>query len=176
MGCVPAFMIAPSDFFTSAERSGLLPELAMWAIPHAIAGAAQLRADRPRAFGLAINLRGLEVEPRELLATLESALAAGRFPPDSLSVEIPEAMLCAASDRSERLLTALHEAGVQLTIDDFGDALASLNHLRRFPVSELKIERHLVAGCLHSDSVARAVAAIRRSRRSMSRCLPATAS
>ena len=41
-------------------------------------------------------------------------------------------------------LVALHEAGVRLSLDDFGSGLSSLTTLRSLPLTEVKLDRGLV--------------------------------
>ena len=153
-------LLAPADFITVAERSGLLAELALWSIPRVLSDAAQLGERAASALALSINLRGLELERAQLLATLATALEGSGLDASRLTLEIPEAMLSANFERATQLMASLGEAGFGLAIDDFGDQLASLNHLQSLPVRELKIERQIVAGCLHSEASARSIAAI----------------
>ena len=43
-------------------------------------------------------------------------------------------------------LTELHELGVRLAVDNFGEGYASLNYVRRFPIDALKIGGSFVKG------------------------------
>ena len=45
----------------------------------------------------------------------------------------------------EETLGELHEAGVALSLDDFGTGHSSLNHVRRFPLTSIKVDRTFVA-------------------------------
>jgi EAL domain-containing protein (putative c-di-GMP-specific phosphodiesterase class I) len=55
-------------------------------------------------------------------------------------------------ERTLRVLTRLHDTGVQLAIDDFGTGHSSLSYLRRLPVQTLKIDRSFIAGLTKDDA------------------------
>jgi EAL domain-containing protein (putative c-di-GMP-specific phosphodiesterase class I) len=48
------------------------------------------------------------------------------------------------------ILNGLKSLGIQISIDDFGTGFSSLNHLRRFPVNELKIDKSFISD-IHID-------------------------
>ncbi len=57
-------------------------------------------------------------------------------------------------------LADLTSAGVGLALDDFGAGYTSLEQLRRLPVSQVKIDRSLIAPVDQSDDDASIVAAV----------------
>jgi EAL domain-containing protein (putative c-di-GMP-specific phosphodiesterase class I) len=74
---------------------------------------------------------------------LQTLTSAG-LPTSALTVEIAEAALGSGSAVVLHQLEQLRAQGVGVSIDDFGAGRASLNHLARLPVDELKIDRELV--------------------------------
>jgi EAL domain-containing protein (putative c-di-GMP-specific phosphodiesterase class I) len=73
-------------------------------------------------------------------------------------LEITEtALLNSAPDR---VLTELRELGARIALDDFGTGYSSLEHLQRFPVDSIKIDKVFVdrvAGGLRDSALARAI-------------------
>jgi EAL domain-containing protein (putative c-di-GMP-specific phosphodiesterase class I) len=75
-----------------------------------------------------------------------------------LTLEITEtALLHSAPDL---VLKRLQELGVSIALDDFGTGYSSLEHLRRFPVDAIKIDKAFIdhiAGGLRESALARAI-------------------
>ena len=74
--------------------------------------------------------------------------AAARYgvPADLLQLEITESALMADPHRVLDTITRLDRMGVAISLDDFGTGYSSLQHLRRLPLSEVKIDRSFVLG------------------------------
>jgi diguanylate cyclase len=74
-----------------------------------------------------------------------------------LTIEITETALLADPDAALACLTVLHDAGVAVSIDDFGKGQTSLAYLAALPVDELKIDRtfvsRVVVGSTHAAIV-----------------------
>ncbi len=59
-------------------------------------------------------------------------------------------------------LERLHDLGVGLAIDDFGEGFSSLSRLRDMPVEQLKIDRSFMREVPHNEEASAVVAAIIR--------------
>jgi EAL domain-containing protein (putative c-di-GMP-specific phosphodiesterase class I) len=67
------------------------------------------------------------------------------LPPRSLTVELLESALDVVPGVTDRL-ARLRDAGVRLAVDDFGTGYSSLSRVAALPITELKLDRSLVAG------------------------------
>lgn len=73
-----------------------------------------------------------------------AGVAFNRLPADALKVEITENIVI---DQEELVLPQLRELrrlGVQLAFDDFGTGYASLNSLKSYPISHIKIDKGFI--------------------------------
>ena len=71
--------------------------------------------------------------------TLE-LIDASAVPVEQVVLELTESVLLDRLDYVDPSLRRLRDAGLQLALDDFGSGYSSLNYLRRYPVSVLKLD------------------------------------
>ena len=114
------------------------------------------------AFGhVALNAAAPEFHREGFADAILATLAGAGLPPGSLEIEVTESVLL--ENRSETVVGALrtlNAAGVAIALDDFGTGYASLTHLKRYPVSWLKIDRSFVSSLetdKHSAAIVEAV-------------------
>jgi diguanylate cyclase (GGDEF)-like protein len=136
--------VSPEEFIAIAETSGLMPQLTEYVLETALAQVA-----RWRAMGIevpvAVNVSPRDVHTPGFAGSVAARLARHRVPPGSLQLEITEHVLLEEPQRAADTLAGLTGHGVKMSLDDFGTGYSSLVHLRRLPVSELKIDRSFVA-------------------------------
>jgi EAL domain-containing protein (putative c-di-GMP-specific phosphodiesterase class I) len=82
--------------------------------------------------------------------------------PGDLVIEVTESALVRDIDATVRRLHQLKDLGVEVAIDDFGTGYSSLDHLRRFPVDVLKIDKSFVDGITRGSEEASFAEAIIR--------------
>nr|WSX76608.1 EAL domain-containing protein [Streptomyces sp. NBC_00899] len=136
--------VNPEEFITMAETSGLMPLLTEYVLDTALAQVADWRRmglDVP----VAVNVSPRDVHSPGFAGTVAARLARHKVPPGSLQLEITEHVLLEDPQRAADTLNGLTGHGVKMSLDDFGTGYSSLVHLRRLPVSELKIDRSFVA-------------------------------
>lgn len=133
----------PGEFIGIAERIGLIGELGNWVMREACA---QIRRWMEHGWHVpvAINVSGLQVAGQEMPACVEEAIACNSIPPHSLTLEITESVAIEDPHKTMEVFQQLRHMGVAISIDDFGTGYSSLAYLKRFPATELKIDRSFI--------------------------------
>jgi len=155
-------LLLPGRFVGLAEESELIVGLGGWVLEAGCAQMARWRAMYPEAHDsfLAVNVSPRQLEGQQLLPALKHALDASGLPAGALMLEITESGLVADDGNLNDILDELREFGVRLAIDDFGTGYSSLSHLKRLPVSHIKVDRSFVSGLGSDAEDERIVAAI----------------
>ncbi|MEU6771920.1 bifunctional diguanylate cyclase/phosphodiesterase [Streptomyces sp. NPDC046759] len=136
--------VPPDEFIAIAESSGLMPHLTEYVLETALGQVAKWRAQGLRV-PVAVNVSPRDVHTPGFAGSVAARLARHGVPPGALQLEITEHVLLEDPQRAADTLAGLTGHGVKMSLDDFGTGYSSLVHLRRLPVSELKIDRSFVA-------------------------------
>jgi EAL domain-containing protein (putative c-di-GMP-specific phosphodiesterase class I) len=126
-----------------AEQNGLIAQLTRWSINATLRYVSALR-DLPGC-RVAVNLSPQSLARGGIAEQLLDALRIWGVPPEAMVAEITETALAGDLAAVVRELTKLRDCGVRIAIDDFGVGYASITYLSKFPASELKIDKSLVA-------------------------------
>ena len=135
-------LVAPDDFISIAEETGMIRPLTEWALKTAVADLERLRRQGHR-ITLAVNVSGSLVGDAEFRRTVQ-ALCAGYE--DGLCLEITESAIIANPKRAMAMIESYRQSGLKLAIDDYGSGLSSLGYLKLLQVDELKVDKSLVTG------------------------------
>ncbi|MFF4905093.1 putative bifunctional diguanylate cyclase/phosphodiesterase [Streptomyces sp. NPDC001260] len=136
--------VPPDEFIAIAESSGLMPHLTEYVLETALGQVAEWRS-QGLYVPVAVNVSPRDVHTPGFAGSVAARLARHGVPAGALQLEITEHVLLEDPQRAADTLAALTAHGVKMSLDDFGTGYSSLVHLRRLPVSELKIDRSFVA-------------------------------
>ncbi|MFD7613819.1 putative bifunctional diguanylate cyclase/phosphodiesterase [Streptomyces sp. NPDC059828] len=136
--------VPPDEFIAIAESSGLMPHLTEYVLETALGQVARWRAQGLHV-PVAVNVSPRDVHTPGFAGAVAARLARHGVPAGALQLEITEHVLLEDPQRAADTLAGLAGHGVKMSLDDFGTGYSSLVHLRRLPVSELKIDRSFVA-------------------------------
>jgi diguanylate cyclase len=136
-------MVPPDEFIPLAEQTGLMRVITQFVVDTALR---QLSVWWGRGLRVqaAVNVCARDLYDRDFAEFLRQRLDEHGVPPRALMVEVTEGVLMADPARAATTLLELADVGVGVSLDDFGTGYSSLVHLKRLPVSEVKIDRSFV--------------------------------
>ena len=140
----------PTAFIPLAEDNGLINLLGSWALRMVCAQLARWDANGISLAYVGVNVSPVQFQNPAFSQSVMSAVRESGIDPGRLVLEITEGTLIKNPEQTEAILSRLHAFGVRFAIDDFGTGYSNLSYLRRFPISEIKIDRSFVSDILES--------------------------
>jgi diguanylate cyclase (GGDEF)-like protein len=146
-------IIAPSEFVSLAEESGLIVQLGDWALRRACEEA----SGWPKGIRVAVNLSVAQFRSGHMRQSVIAALGSATLSPSRLELEITESVLMDDMHDVAGVLKKLQEIGVGIALDDFGTGFSSLSYLTRMRFDKIKIDKHFIQEMQGEQSSALAV-------------------
>lgn len=136
-------MVPPDHFISIAEQTGQINNLTHWVLREA---ARQYNAWHQQGLNLsiAVNISAENLKDLHFTQKLQALFAEFELPDDAISLEVTESAVVSDPQSAIAMLCELREAGIKLSIDDYGTGYSSLAQLKQLPVHELKIDRSFV--------------------------------
>jgi len=132
--------VPPDKFIPIAESTGLIVAIGEWVLRQACIQAKVLEVQGIET-RVSVNVSAYQIIDRNLIPTIHQALADSTLAPEKLVIEITESAMMGDMEKTLQVLQNIRNLGVSLSIDDFGTGYSSLSYLKRFPISELKIDQ-----------------------------------
>lgn len=142
-------LVPPMDFLWIAEQTGLIRELGLWTLERACRDWPELSrcTDHPAPF-VSVNLSAMQLTGETLVEDVRAIIARHRMPPAQLKLELTETVMVKQPEVAEDILNRLMELGSHLALDDYGTGYSGLDHLQRYPIGTLKLDRAFIAPML----------------------------
>jgi EAL domain-containing protein (putative c-di-GMP-specific phosphodiesterase class I)/GGDEF domain-containing protein len=134
--------VSPGLFIPLAERTGLINRITEWVLPEALNTQARWR-QQGLEISTSVNLSPVTMTRQDLAESVLEELRIRSLPPSCLTLEITETAVTNLLHAVLRL-TPLREAGIQISVDDFGSGNTSLSSLPHLPLDELKVDQQFV--------------------------------
>lgn len=149
-------LIPPNEFISLAEETGMIVAIGEWVIRGACR---QLRAWHEmghESLRMAINISAVQLQQRDLVDVVRTAIEESRITPQHLELEITESAAMQNLELNMKVLRELRALGVGVAIDDFGTGQSSLTYLKDFPIDTVKIDKEFLRD-VTSDETAAAI-------------------
>jgi len=136
--------VNPADFIRIAERSTLINDISHWVLQEACHHIHEWTEQGYQTVRVDINLSGKDFVDKGVLYKFLQILRRQNLQPHQIGVEITENILLESTEQVIKALTVLHNAGVHISIDDFGTGFSSMNYIKQLPLSGIKIDQSFV--------------------------------
>jgi diguanylate cyclase (GGDEF)-like protein/PAS domain S-box-containing protein len=146
-------LLPPGAFVPFAEEVGLIDVVDRFVLVEACA---QLQYWQERGLvrpdvSISINLSTRELADTATEKNVAEMLAATRFTPSNLVLEITESAMMKDTKVVVQNLHALKALGLRIALDDFGTGYSSLAYLEQLPIDILKIDRSFVTALVEDE-------------------------
>lgn len=152
-------MLSPADFMLVLEETGLIRRVGEWVLQQACTDFGHIKA-AGHQLRIACNLSAKQFRDEDLVEIIDRTVLDQAMQHTDLELELTENLLTGNIEHTAKVLTALHERGVRISVDDFGTGYSSLTCLKRFPIDDLKVDNSFVRNLNDDKEDASIVAAI----------------
>jgi len=148
-------LMSADTFMGLAEESGLMLPLGKWVLQAACQQLLAWSQDPQTAtLTLAVNIGASQLAQADFAESVASVLAQTGAPAVQLILVLAEGALVNDVEGVIAKMNTLRALGVGFCLDDFGVGFPSLAYLKRLPLVQLKMGRHMVQAVLTDESVA----------------------
>ena len=154
-------LLQPADFLPIIETTPLILTLGQWVLDHACEQMNAWRQAGIAPSNLAVNLSLKQLQTGEgLVGAITQTLTKWGLSPKDLELDVTESMLAHVTLHKNAVLDRLQQLGVKIAIDDFGTQYSSLDYLRTYRVSRVKIPRSMIDAATQDPEASAMVRAI----------------
>jgi diguanylate cyclase (GGDEF)-like protein len=137
-------IITPDAFISVAERHPVIVEIGAWVLQTALQDATRWELNQGEAITIAVNVSVRQLEEPGFANSVLECLKENAFPPERLEIELIERSLMFSGDKVLQQLEQLREAGVRISLDDFGTEQSCLSLLHKLPIDTIKLDRSFI--------------------------------
>lgn len=134
-------LLLPAHFLAIAEESDLIEAIGEHVMRIAFDQVRRWENEAVAFNSLSINFSPRQFAREDLLARIDRIIDETGIDPSRIKAEVTETLIMSDSPHVTDTLRKLKERGIRLALDDFGIGYSSLNHLKRLPLDELKIDK-----------------------------------
>jgi EAL domain-containing protein (putative c-di-GMP-specific phosphodiesterase class I)/CHASE2 domain-containing sensor protein len=144
-------LVPPDRFLPLAEATGVVREITRFVLRRTIGECLEPKASLS-TIAVSVNVSAADIGRPEFADEVVRTLAEANIDPARLTLEITESAIIRSKETALRVLDALREYGIRLSIDDYGTGQSTLSYLKTLPVSELKIDKMFVTRLCENES------------------------
>ena len=132
--------VSPAKFIPLAEERGIIAQLTDKLLLHA----AKVAAGWPDELFLSFNLSSVQLVDPQTAGDIIRTIAKAGLPANRLEIEVTETAMMSDPETACMIIDELHDAGIRISMDDFGTGQSSLGRLRELKLDKVKIDRAFI--------------------------------
>ena len=136
--------IGPDKFIPVCEDVGYIIDLGLFIFKQACIDFLILREKSTTLETVSINISAVQLYQDKFIDNIMKIVNEVNIETKNIMIEITETYIMKNVIYSMDILGKLKNLGFEISIDDFGTGHSSLNYLKRFPLSELKIDKSFI--------------------------------
>ncbi|MCO6058016.1 EAL domain-containing protein [Pseudomonas sp. MOB-449] len=141
-------MVSPDEFIPLAEETGWIVSIDFYVFERVCKQLNIWRNLFNQGLSVAVNFSAISFAETDFIERVLGLLKINSIPPHWVKIELTENILMTNADDALRKMHNLSAKGIRFSIDDFGTGYSSLGYLKRFPFSQLKIDRSFISDVL----------------------------
>ena len=132
--------VSPAKFIPLAEERGIIAPLTEKLLHQA----AKVAASWPGNIFLSFNLSSVQLVDPNTAKNIIAIINKAGLPPQRLEIEVTETAMMSDPETASMIIDELHNAGIRISMDDFGTGQSSLGRLRELKLDKVKIDRAFI--------------------------------
>lgn len=148
--------ISPTEFIPIAEETGFINEIGLWLIEESLLQLKKWKNHSSDKFQLSINMSPIQFRKGDFFyLRLNELIHNFGLHGKNLAIEITEGLLLDSEPIVKDTLLKFRDAGIQVSIDDFGTGFSALSYIKKFDIDYLKIDKSFIDNITeNSDDIA----------------------
>lgn len=153
-------LIPPMEFIPVAEECGLIIQIGEFVMRTACRQNSQWIKKGLSGVPVSVNLSTVQFQQNNLIEMVLGILDETGLDASYLQMEITESTAMNDPVKTLSYMNQLHDRGINFIVDDFGIGYSSLNYLKSFPVSMIKIDKYFIRNVTSNTNDAAIVTAL----------------
>ena len=143
-------ILSPDDFLPCIEQNGMIIPIGDWAMSEGLSQLHQWQqTELFHSITLSFNISAIQFQKEDFVSKLKMLIQQFEIDCSKLFLELTESTLIQDHDNMIGKINELSAMGIRFSIDDFGTGYSSLSYLKRFNLSQIKIDRMFVRDILN---------------------------
>lgn len=137
-------ILYPDMFIPAAEKSGMIHRIGEFVFSEVCRFIAGKNFEDLGLDYVEVNLSAAECMQEHLSETIITTLHRFNVPPSRLNISVPETAVFQSRSQLPNTLDTLVNAGVSITLDDFGKGYSNLQKISQLPFKAIKLDKSFV--------------------------------